>query len=266
MVELMPGCTWPEDGVRTFSEVWCTSWGSKAVWRAWKLKTASRRLVVNKSSHVRWWYRLPFHEIVLEKITSEYWSRYFWRVLGGASDESFRSPQLRQPPPAWRHQEQPNKKFVLINPTAAWPEKYWSAAQWGELIAYLKAYVPEINVLIAGGGAVAERQHCARIVQEGGGGMLNLAGRTSLMEYLHLLASASLVVCIDGAASHLAQAFGVSTVTIFGPTHDNRWHWPTPNHIALAARRFTPSQKFGPASKVPVGMVWEAVSSLLRIE
>jgi ADP-heptose:LPS heptosyltransferase len=266
LVELMPGCAWPSEGIHSFSEVWCTSWGSKAALQAWKLKTRNRRLVVNKLAHVHWWHRLVFHQILIEKIITEYWGHYFWRVCGGSPNRMFHSPQLSSPPDNWRHKEEPSGEFVVINPTAAWPQKYWNAIQWRDLITRVKSFAPSLTIVIAGGSSASERTHCEEIVANCGIDLLNLAGKTSLMEYLHLLSNAQLVVCIDGAASHISQAFDVKSVTIFGTTHDLRWHWPTKSHIALAARHFMPDQKFGPAAGVPVEAVWETVSSLLKID
>lgn len=62
-----------------------------------------------------------------------------------------------------------------------------------------------------------------------------LAGATSLREFLWLCASARLVVTVDGAASHLASAFGVPALTLFGPTPVVHWHRPSPRSVALVA-------------------------------
>lgn len=77
-----------------------------------------------------------------------------------------------------------------------------------------------------------------------------------------------MVLCIDGAASHLAQAFGVPTVTIFGPTHPGKWHWPTPRHRVLSARDYPPVKGWEkgsplPAAGVPVSAVLGEAQSLL---
>lgn len=265
LVELMPDCIIGRESERTFSEVWCTSWGSEAVWWSFRLRTPMRRLIVNKTRHTRWWYRLLFHEIRLEAIRDEYWALYFWRVVSGSTRESFQPPRLSPPPADWRPIEVPDADYVLLNPTAAWPKKYWAVSHWVQLITEMRKNAPGLRIILSGGGSPPELEHCAAIMAGCPAEVVNLAGRTGLKQYLWLLSRARMVVCIDGAASHLAQAFGVPAVTLFGPTHDGKWHWPTPHHIALASRRFTADQKFGPAAGVPVEPVWEAVSSLLRM-
>ena len=40
---------------------------------------------------------------------------------------------------------------------------------------------------------------------------------------------------MDGAASHLAAAFGVKCFTVFGPSILANWHRSAPGHIAFQA-------------------------------
>lgn len=261
LVELMPGCVWGPAVKGRFQQVWTTSWSSRAVWQAFRLRAARRLLIVNKPRHIRWWYRLVFQEIKLESPTAEYWARYFWRVVSGQEIEKFVPPQLSRPPAEWAHAEWPNGEYILINPTAAWERKFWSVKQWAETLAMLEqAYA--LPVVIAGGGSAREIAHCAAIAEGGGSSVLNLAGKTSLKQYLHLLSSARLVLCIDGAASHIAQAFGVPTVTVFGPTHEGKWHWPTPKNQVLAARHFQDTPDFGPAAGVPTSAMAAAIKAV----
>ncbi|GAA5143018.1 hypothetical protein GCM10023213_29980 [Prosthecobacter algae] len=262
LVELMPGCVWGPENRQRFSEVWTTSWSSRAVWQAFRLRTRKRRLIVNKPRHIRWWYRFVFHDIRLEPPSAEYWARYFWRVVSGKEETEFIAPQLKQPPADWKHPALPVGPFILINPTAAWKRKFWGEDQWAEIIQRLVKQHPSMPVVIAGGGSEREVAHCQSIADLCSLPVLNLAGKTSLKEYLHLVSAAQSVLCIDGAASHLAQAFGIPTVTVFGPTHEGKWHWPTPHNVALAARQFNEAGAYGSASAVPVEAMWAAVCSL----
>jgi ADP-heptose:LPS heptosyltransferase len=249
LIALMPGCAWGPEVNGKFSQVWTTNWSSKAVWQAFRLRTAERLLIINKPRHLRWWYRFLFHEVRLESAMNEYWARYFWRVVSGLPDVEFVPPKLNPPPTEWRHPQQPEGPFLLINPTAAWSRKFWGVKQWAETIAQL-ADRYSLPVVIAGGGSEREVAHCQAIADGSGTAVINLAGKTSMQQYLHLLSKARLVLCIDGAASHLAQAFDVPTVTVFGPTHEGKWHWPTPRHCVLAARHFVDPAEYGPKDKL----------------
>ena len=49
-------------------------------------------------------------------------------------------------------------------------------------------------------------------------GSLNLAGKTSPLESLQVLAQADVVVTNDSAGQHMAALVGAPTVSVFGPT------------------------------------------------
>lgn len=233
LVELMPHAVWGPDFTGSYTHSWTTSWSSRAAFRSWSLTSRKKHLLINQGRHWRWWYRLIFHEAVTVSTPGEYWAMYFWRALGGEVDE-FQSSRLNTPPESWCHPELPEKPYVLINPTAAWPTKYWLADRWAQVMRNLAA---EMNFtwVMTGGGSPPERAHCAEIAALAGVELTDLSARTSLKQYIHGLSRARLVLCVDGSASHLAQAFGVPTITLFGPVFERRWHWPTSQNRVVSA-------------------------------
>ncbi|GAA0965143.1 glycosyltransferase family 9 protein [Acrocarpospora macrocephala] len=62
-----------------------------------------------------------------------------------------------------------------------------------------------------------------------------LAGRTTLRELCALVAGARLVISADTGVAHLATAYGIASVTVFGPEPPSRWGPPEdqPRHQAL---------------------------------
>ena len=61
-----------------------------------------------------------------------------------------------------------------------------------------------------------------------------LAGRTSLDELAALVAAAALVVSVDTGVAHLATAYAVPSVVLFGPAPPARWGPPArPRHVVL---------------------------------
>ena len=72
-------------------------------------------------------------------------------------------------------------------------------------------------------GSAAERPLCeavAGLIRKGGGTARNLAGETSLAEFIELAAACRLFLTNDSGAMHIASALGVPTVTVFGATDD----------------------------------------------
>ncbi len=258
LVGLMAQAAWGPDQRERAALSWTTSWSTRAAWTALRVASRRRGLLVNQPRHVRWWYRLIFREVRIEPIGREYWAKYFWRALGG-EPEAFTPPQLSLPPEDWRHPELPEGPFLLANPTAAWPSKFWTPKAWAEVMTSAGQGLPWV---MTGGGSPEERRHCAEIAALAPAGLIDLAGRTSLKQYLHALSRARLVTAVDGSAAHLAQAFGVSALTIFGPVYPPKWHWPTPRHRALSAFDFS-SERLPSAAAVPAQAALAEIAALL---
>ena len=62
-----------------------------------------------------------------------------------------------------------------------------------------------------------------------------LAGRTELLELAGVVAAAGRLACGDTGVAHLATAFGVPSLVLFGPTPPAEWGPPPdrPQHRAL---------------------------------
>ncbi|GEP42493.1 hypothetical protein BGE01nite_17840 [Brevifollis gellanilyticus] len=260
LVELMPSAVWGPDQKTTHAYSWTTHWNSRASLMTRRVRARRKHLLVNQERHRHWWHRLFFHETHVVSAESQYWAFYFWRALGGDTS-AFTSPRLTLPPEEWRHPDLPHGDYLLVNPTAAWPTKFWEPGLWAQVMKQISAE-KGMSVVMTGGGTPEEKEHCARVVQSAPSSLVNLAGRTSLKQYLHAVSRARLVLCVDGSASHLAQAFDVPVVTLFGPVYPVRWHWPTPRHVAVSAFDFS-SEIPPPCSAVPAAAVLEAFEKVL---
>jgi heptosyltransferase-2 len=101
---------------------------------------------------------------------------------------------------------------VGISPGAAYGSaKRWPADRFAEVA---RAMGP---VLLF--GSAGERDLCESIAQSVPGAV-NLAGRTTLREFIDLAAACRLFLTNDSGAMHIASALGVPTVTVFGATDD----------------------------------------------
>ena len=91
--------------------------------------------------------------------------------------------------------------------------KRWPAAHFAELAARLN-----LPVLLL--GSASEQSLCADIATAAhtrrAGACINLAGRTRLEQALALIAAAKAVVSNDSGLMHIAAAFGLPQVAIFG--------------------------------------------------
>lgn len=105
-------------------------------------------------------------------------------------------------------------RYYVFAPGAEFgPAKRWPAAHFSELARQLDLPV----VLLGSGKEVALCEEIAAPVnQEHAGKCLNLAGKTSLAHAFAAIAAAKAVISNDSGLMHVAAAFGVPQVAIFG--------------------------------------------------
>jgi heptosyltransferase II len=93
------------------------------------------------------------------------------------------------------------------------PAKRWPVGHYAAVARHALAQGRAVWLLGSPGDAAA----CA-VIREQAPGVVDLAGRTSLLDALDLLSAADQVVCNDSGLMHMAGAVGASVVALFGST------------------------------------------------
>jgi hypothetical protein len=128
---------------------------------------------------------------------------------------------------------------VVVHPGAAFGAKRWPVERFARLAAALAGDRHRVVVT----GARDEAALTGTVAAACGG--LDLAGRTSLGELLALVAGARLVIAGDTGIAHVATAFGVPSVTLFGPVGPARWGPPAdPRHVVLTDASVRRGERF----------------------
>ena len=108
--------------------------------------------------------------------------------------------------------------FALINPGAAWPNKRWPAARFGEVAAFLRDIRGLRSYVLWGPGEAP----LAQAVIDASQGAARLAPPTTIADLLELAREAALMIAGDTGPLHIAAAAGTPIVAIFGPTDPAR--------------------------------------------
>jgi heptosyltransferase-2 len=103
---------------------------------------------------------------------------------------------------------------ALFPGAARGPSKRWPASHFAEIGRRLER--EGVRVVLA--GTAGDRPVCDEVSDTMGGGGVNLAGRTDLIELAASLKVCMLVVANDSGGMHLASAVGTPVVGIFGLT------------------------------------------------
>lgn len=113
-------------------------------------------------------------------------------------------------------QDRKINNFVLINPGAGWGAKQWPAERYGQVAKQLAS--DGLGCLVNAGPS---EETLAQAVVQTGAGAAQLID-CSITELIALTRRASLFIGGDTGPMHLAAAFGVPVVAIFGPTDPTR--------------------------------------------
>jgi ADP-heptose:LPS heptosyltransferase/uncharacterized protein YjbJ (UPF0337 family) len=121
---------------------------------------------------------------------------------------------------------------TVVRPGAASPARRWPSERWAAVARAEREAGRRVVVT----GSAAERPLAERVAR--GAGLDSgdvLAGCTDLLELAAVVAGAGLVVCGDTGVGHLATAFGVPSVLLFGPTPPAEWGPPQQRirHVVL---------------------------------
>ncbi len=139
----------------------------------------------------------------------------------GIDDQEITFPLAVVPSPALdalRRRIGPDGRFALVNPGAAWPNKRWPQAAYGEIAAFLHEECGLLPVVLWGPGEEA----LATAVVDASSGTALAAPPTGVADLVALSREAALVVSGDTGPLHIAAAVGAPTVSVFGPTDPDR--------------------------------------------
>lgn len=111
------------------------------------------------------------------------------------------------------------RKFIVLNPGAAWSNKRWPADRFGAVAAGLFRRT-RLRSLITWGPF---ERALAESVVAASGGAASLAPATSVADLAVLMRDAAVVVSGDTGPLHIAASMGTPLVGLYGPT------WPERN-------------------------------------
>jgi heptosyltransferase-2 len=106
------------------------------------------------------------------------------------------------------------KKYIVIAPSASFESKRWPIEKFVDLAEkIITDHRIDIKIL-----AGPDDHFCKAFNRIQSPLLHNLQGKTSLRESMFILSQASFCIGNDSGINHIAEAYGVSCLTLFGPT------------------------------------------------
>jgi heptosyltransferase-2 len=162
---------------------------------------------------------------------------------------------------------------VGVSPGAAFGgAKCWLPERFAESAAGLAS---QLGGTVALFGAPGDLDHCIGVenaLKQFNVPVVNLAGRTTLRQFIDFAAACSVYLTNDSGSMHVASALGVPTVAIFGATNPRTTGPAGPNNIVVQEKaacspcfhRECPIDHHC-MTNVTAARVFEAAESLIRI-
>jgi ADP-heptose:LPS heptosyltransferase len=156
-------------------------------------------------------------------------------------------PRAFVPAPQGRSPHAPPGAYAVFHPLAATPEKTWPAASFVEAAHFVSNNMAQEPVFIGGPGEDLSAFSRWRTI----------AG-APLREVAQLIRDASLFLGNDSGPAHLAAAFGLPLVALFGPSDSEIWSpWRTVGKVIKAD---------GPISNIPVADVIRGLDRVYSVQ
>ena len=99
--------------------------------------------------------------------------------------------------------------------------KLWQKERFSKVADYYSR--KGINVVLTSGPGREEIDYLSDIVEHCEEPVINVGGKTSLMELAALMEGAEFFIGLDSVSSHIAAAVCIPSVTLFGPSNSVNW-------------------------------------------
>jgi heptosyltransferase-3 len=127
--------------------------------------------------------------------------------------------------------ELPAERRLVIAPGANWTGKIWPIDRYAALINHIDKDFDSVIVV----GSSEDHELGERLQKSATLPLVNLAGRTSLLEAAACMAQAHAFVGNDSGLGHMAAALSIPTLTVFGPGRPHRYRpWGPLSAVVIA--------------------------------
>ncbi len=120
-----------------------------------------------------------------------------------------------------------DKNYIMVAPGSKWETKRWTAKGFAGVVDYFIAKGE--NVVIIGGKEDEEYTKQVLSLSKNKDNILNLVGKTNLRQSFDIIKHGKLLISNDSAPVHMAVAFNIPVVSIFGPTVTDFGFYPYRN-------------------------------------
>jgi heptosyltransferase-2 len=120
-----------------------------------------------------------------------------------------------------------NKELLILNPAGAFTSRNWPIDHYVQFAKLWMDRYPNSQFLVLGTGLIISKS--IHLKNELGNNLINLTGKTSVLQAFSILQRAKLVLSEDSGLMHMAWVSGIPTLVLFGSTRSD-WARPLGDH------------------------------------
>lgn len=109
----------------------------------------------------------------------------------------------------------PNSNYITIAPSSIWETKRMPEFKFREILSLILEHTPYIPVLV---GSKADIPISNQVKLGFETAVVDLTGKTNLKEFCYVISNSKALISNDSSPIHVASAFDVPTIAIFGAT------------------------------------------------
>ncbi|MBR1397037.1 MAG: glycosyltransferase family 9 protein [Selenomonadaceae bacterium] len=129
----------------------------------------------------------------------------------------------------WRSRNIDVKKLILfVHMRTSWESKNWSPQHYNEVLNLINS---DVQIVFSGSKDDSSyiEQACVNLNKK----TLSIAGEVNLLELAALFKTATLLLTCDTGPLHIAEAVGLKTLSLWGPTSPEMYGPLTPGHFFI---------------------------------
>ncbi len=206
---------------KSFSFHWFILW-SKIFFTKWfrvvDLRGSAITFFLYSHKNLRFKKKVNSKDHKVEEVTKSIAGKILAPTINLPNNLNFRDKNLRKIKLLKK-----TNNFVMIAPTANWQGKIWPAERFLELIISLKKnprFKKTIFILV---GPTNEKKLISCILDKKISCVLDLFGKSSLLEIFYIMKLCSFFIGNDSGLMHMASLANIKTIGLFGPSDKEKY-------------------------------------------
>lgn len=133
------------------------------------------------------------------------------------------------------------RPVLAVGFASRWSSKDWPIPFFADVLRNLASQLPTVKIWLLGSAEDRQKGNSLAALAGLGADVVNLAGKTSLLELTALLKASNALLTIDSGPMHIAAALNVPCVALFGATSPEKTGpYGTFHHVIVSKCRHAP--------------------------